>query len=64
MNEQSLVTAIAGSTYVVHIASPVLLGVDESQIVTPAVNGTMAVMKGCLAAGVRRCVITSSLAAH
>ena len=32
-------------------------------MVKPAVNGTLAVMKACSAAGVKRCVITSSIAA-
>ena len=62
MDEQSLATAIAGSHYVVHLASPFFSSTDESQLITPAVNGTNYVMKACLAAGVRRCVITSSCA--
>ena len=32
-------------------------------MVKPAVEGTMAVMKACSAAGVKRCVITSSISA-
>jgi len=62
MNEESLVTAIAGSTYVVHVASPFFMGKDEEALITPAVNGTNYVMIACKAAGVRRCVITSSVA--
>ena len=63
MNEASLVSAIAGSTYVAHIASPFFMSQNEEDLIPPAVNGTTAVIKGCAAAGVRRCVITSSLAA-
>ena len=63
MNEESLVNAIAGSTYVAHIASPFFISQNEEDLIPPAVNGTTAVIKGCAAAGVRRCVITSSLAA-
>jgi len=60
MDEQSLLTAIAGSTYVVHVASPFFDGSDPDKLITPAVNGTKYVMKACQATGVRRCVITSS----
>lgn len=60
MNEESLINAIAGSKYVVHIASPMFHSDDESGLVPPAINGTMAVMKACRAANVRRCVMTSS----
>ena len=47
MNEESLVSAIAGSTYVVHIASPVIRSHKEEDLVPPAVNGTTYVMKAC-----------------
>ena len=65
LNEESLIKAIQGSTYVVHTASPLPLKTpkDENEIILPAVNGTLAVMKGCHQAKVKRVVITSSLAA-
>jgi len=63
LNEQSMIDALAGSTYVVHVASPFFMSDDPEKLITPAVNGTIAAMKGCQAAGVRRCVITSSCAA-
>ena len=57
-------SAIEGSTFVVHIASPISDGYEtEESLVGPAVNGTMAVMKACAQNNVRRCVITSSIAA-
>ena len=62
MNEQSMIDAVAGATYVVHIASPFFFGGTEEEVITPAVNGTLACMRACEAAGVRRCVITSSVA--
>lgn len=64
-NEQSMIDAIAGSTYVVHMASPFFFGANanEDTMVKPAVEGTLAAMKACKAAGVRRCVVTSSCAA-
>ena len=45
-NEESLVNAVSGSTYVVHVASAVT-GVTggENGYVHPAVNGTMSVVK-------------------
>ena len=62
-NEQSLIDACRGSTYVVHMASPFFMQGNEDTLVTPAVNGTLAAMKACQAAGVKRCVVTSSCAA-
>jgi len=52
--------AIAGSTYVVHVASPFFYGDDEEALVKPAVEGTMSVLKACKAHKVKRCVVTSS----
>ena len=64
MDKDSLTRAVAGSTFVVHIASPVALSFEsEEESVTPAVNGTKAVIEACHANSVRRCVITSSIAA-
>ena len=47
LDEQSLINACQGSTYVVHTASPFFMGNDESQLIPPAVNGTTAIMKAC-----------------
>ena len=49
LNEESLINAIAGATYVVHTASPFFTEIpkDENELIKPAVNGTLAVMKGC-----------------
>jgi len=60
LNEQSMIDAVAGSTYVVHIASPFFFSDDRESLVTPAVNGTLSCMRACEAAGVKRCVVTSS----
>ena len=59
MNEKSLATAIKGSNFVVHVASPI----GGGDCIKPAVNGTMAVMRACHANRVSRLVITSSIAA-
>jgi len=55
-----------GCTYVHHCASPFFLAVDDpqTQFVTPAVDGTLNVLRAARAAGtVRRVVLTSSCAA-
>ena len=62
LNDVSLSAAIEGSTYVVHVASPCFMGDDESQLITPAVEGTLSVMRACKDNRVKRCVITSSCA--
>ena len=67
LDAESVVNAIAGSTYVVHTASPYILGEikdEENMLMKPAVEGTTNVLKGCTEAGtVKRLVITSSCAA-
>jgi len=63
LNAESLTAAVAGSTYVVHTASPFFFPKDDQDVIKPAVDGTLAVMNACLAAGVKRCVVTSSFAA-
>mmetsp|Transcript_42555 Transcript_42555/g.56161 ORF Transcript_42555/g.56161 Transcript_42555/m.56161 type:complete len:347 (+) Transcript_42555:23-1063(+) len=60
MNAESLMSAIEGSDYVVHVASPFFFSGDRDSLVGPAVNGTTAVMKACQASKVKRCVVTSS----
>lgn len=48
-----------------HIASPCPLELpkDDMELIRPAVEGTLAVMKGCHIHKVRRVVITSSMSA-
>lgn len=58
--------AVAGCAYVLHVASPFpsTRPKHESEIVTPAVEGTRRVLTACAAdGGVKRVVMTSSLAA-
>jgi len=52
---------------VIHVASPVVQGTagkknPKEQFVEPAIKGTLSLLKGCKAAGVKRIVITSSVA--
>ena len=62
---ESMKRAIAGSTYVIHVASPVPLKEpkDPMDLIRPAVEGTTNVLTACKESGVRRVSITSSGAA-
>lgn len=63
--EESIIAACEGATYVVHTASPFPLESpkNEMELITPAVDGTLAAMRGCQKHGVKRIVITSSCVA-
>ena len=59
-------SAMDGSEYVIHTASPYVVSVDDPQrdLIDPALNGTRTVLDSAAAAGtVRRIVVTSSFAA-
>lgn len=51
--------------YVLHVASPFPAGLvkDENELIRPAVNGTLRVLRAARDAGVKRVVLTSSFAA-
>lgn len=57
--------AIAGCTYVLHVASP--LGTDSpkdpNDLIVPAREGTLRVLRSAVRAGIKRVVMTSSVAA-
>jgi dihydroflavonol-4-reductase len=57
--------AVAGCDYVMHVASPLLTHVpdDENELIVPARDGTLRVLRAARDAGVRRVVVTSSFAA-
>jgi nucleoside-diphosphate-sugar epimerase len=57
--------AVAGCEYVLHVASPFPPGAprDEDELIRPAREGTLRVLRAARAAGVRRVVLTSSFAA-
>jgi len=57
--------AVAGCTYVLHVASPFppAQPKDADELIVPAREGTLRVLRASLAAGVRRVVVTSSVAA-
>lgn len=56
--------AVEGCTYVLHVASPFFLSEpeDENEFITPAVEGTKRVVGAAMRAGVKRLVLTSSVA--
>nr|CAD1831293.1 unnamed protein product [Ananas comosus var. bracteatus] len=66
LDYSSLASAIAGCQGVFHVASPVPASKvpnPEEEVVKPAVDGTLNVLKACAEAKVRRAVVVSSRAA-
>lgn len=66
LNEESIIKAAEGATYFVHTASPFIMGVsndDEDSLIKPAVDGTLAACRASSKHGVKRLVVTSSVAA-
>jgi nucleoside-diphosphate-sugar epimerase len=57
--------AVAGCDFVLHVASPLPAGVPnhEDELITPAREGTLRVLRAARDAGVKRVVLTSSFAA-
>ena len=65
-NEDSWKEAVKDCSYVYHVASPfpLLVPTDENEVIKPAVDGTLNVLKAIVASGgVKRVVLTSSIAA-
>ena len=63
LEEGSMSAALEGSTYVAHLASPYYLdNKTREELVRPAVQGTMEVLKACTEHSVKKCVVTSSFA--
>lgn len=65
MSDTGWADAVSGCHYVLHVASPLLIKEpsDENELIRPAVEGTLRVLRAAKAAGVRRVVLTSSFAA-
>ena len=51
------------ATYLLHVASPVVYGElkDHSELVRPAVNGTISALKGATKHKLKKVIITCSL---
>jgi nucleoside-diphosphate-sugar epimerase len=64
-NDEGWAEAVEGCTYVQHVASPFPAEVPkhEDELIVPARDGALRVLKAASAAGVKRVVLTSSLAA-
>ena len=65
MKDDGWADAVAGCTYVLHVASPFPPGLPkhEDDLIVPAREGTLRVLRASKAAGVKRVVVTSSFAA-
>jgi nucleoside-diphosphate-sugar epimerase len=63
--EEGWPEAVAGCDYVLHVASPFppAQPKDPDELIVPAREGTLRVLRASLAAGVKRIVVTSSVAA-
>ena len=64
LDAASLDAAIKGADYLVHVASPFILGepTHEDEIIKPAVEGTLAALKAAHKHRVKRVIVTSSIA--
>jgi dihydroflavonol-4-reductase len=64
-NDQGWAAAVAGCAYVLHVASPFpeRSPRDENDLIIPARDGSLRVLRAARDAGVRRVVLTSSFAA-
>jgi nucleoside-diphosphate-sugar epimerase len=65
VNDAGWPEAVAGCDYVLHVASPLPPSVpkNEDELIVPAVEGTLRVLRASRDAGVKRVVLTSSFAA-
>ncbi len=65
MNDDGWAEAVAGCEYVLHVASPfpTTQPKDPDELIVPAREGTLRVLRASLDAGVKRVVMTSSVAA-
>lgn len=65
MRDQNWAEALAGCQYVLHVASPIFLKLPthEDEMIKPAVEGTLRVLRAARDAGVRRVVMTSNFGA-
>lgn len=63
--DENWAEAAQGCRYVLHVASPISLAIptDENDVIRPAVDGTLRVLRAARDAGVKRVVLTSSFAA-
>ncbi|MDG4668031.1 NAD-dependent epimerase/dehydratase family protein [Mycobacterium sp. 236(2023)] len=62
MKEAGWVDAVVGMDYVIHLASPIHTGKvkDENEVIAPARDGALRVLRAAHSAGVKRVVLTSA----
>ncbi|WP_062428970.1 NAD-dependent epimerase/dehydratase family protein [Herbidospora daliensis] len=62
LSDDGWADAVDGVDFVLHVASPVRLGPvdDENDVIAPALDGTVRVLRAAKEAGVRRVVLTSA----
>ena len=65
LNDEGWSEAMEGCKYVLHVASPFVMKApkDENDLIKPAVEGTLRVLKAAKEANISRVVLTSSVAA-
>lgn len=65
MSDDGWAQAMAGCSHVAHVASPLPTGIpkDANELIVPARDGALRALRAAKAAGVRRFVMTSSVAA-
>jgi len=63
MEDEGWEEAFEGADAVIHTASPVLMDGTEEELIGPALDGTLRVLKAAAKAGIKRIVLTSSTAA-
>jgi dihydroflavonol-4-reductase len=63
LSDEGWTQAVAGCRFVLHVASPTTDPKDEDEAIIPARDGTLRVLQAAADAGVRRVVLTSSVAA-
>ena len=61
--DEGWAAAVAGCEEVHHVASPMIQSDDPDEVIVPARDGTLRVLRAARDAGVRRVVLTSSFAA-
>jgi len=62
-SDEGWAEAVAGCEEVHHVASPMIVSDDPGEVIVPARDGTLRVLRAARDAGVRRVVLTSSFAA-
>eukprot|EP00357_Protocruzia_adherens_P023183 CAMPEP_0115007972 /NCGR_PEP_ID=MMETSP0216-20121206/21591_1 /TAXON_ID=223996 /ORGANISM="Protocruzia adherens, Strain Boccale" /LENGTH=373 /DNA_ID=CAMNT_0002375203 /DNA_START=54 /DNA_END=1173 /DNA_ORIENTATION=+ len=64
LNEECWQSVVSGCDKVMHVASPVIFQSpkDENELIKPAVEGTLNVLRACSENGVKKVVLTSSIA--